>query len=57
MKRDPNLETNLKLFGEWMADAVSRSDNLRIPRNAKRASADLRGFVNAQRDSKIGVRS
>ncbi|MEL6859285.1 MAG: hypothetical protein AAFO74_12935 [Pseudomonadota bacterium] len=56
MKRDVNLDTDLKLFGEWMADAVSKSDNLRVPTDTKRAATDLRTFVNAQRNSKNGVR-
>lgn len=29
MKRDPNLEADLKLFGEWVSDTVRHSDNLR----------------------------
>ena len=33
MKRDPNLEVDLKLFGEWISDAVSKSDNLRLIEN------------------------
>ena len=33
MKRDPNLEVDLKLFGEWISDAVSKSDNLRLIKN------------------------
>lgn len=32
-KQDPNLDADMKLFCEWMSDAVAGSDNLRLVRN------------------------
>ena len=54
MKRDMNLDAEMKIFGEWMADAVRKSDNLRIPSKPKEAAKDLQAHVNALRFGREG---
>lgn len=45
-----------RLYWQRLADAVERSDDLRIPRNAEKVRKDMERQVNALRTSKTGAR-